>query len=133
MPIFVLGERVAAGPVDDREHVVVLVDHLHRHEALARVGQRDRHRSGIEVEHTRRIKRVAIGALDDVVVDRRQLAVVVELAEAALRDEAGKDRSVSARMKLSAVTGTRSPAGLRSGLRLRECRSGDGEQHAAAV
>ena len=30
-------ERVAPGPIDDREHVMILVDHDHRHEAIARV------------------------------------------------------------------------------------------------
>ena len=71
---------------------MILVDHDHRHEAFARIGQRDRYRPGIEVEHARRIERVAVGALDDVVVDRRQFAIVIELAEATLRHEAGKDR-----------------------------------------
>ena len=35
---------------------------------------------------------VAVGALDDAAVDRRQFAIVVELAKATLRHEAGKDR-----------------------------------------
>jgi hypothetical protein len=30
---------------------VILVDDHHRHEALARIGQRDRYRPGIKVEH----------------------------------------------------------------------------------
>ena len=77
-----LVERVAARAVDDRRRVVVLVDHLHRHEALARIGQRDRHRPGIEIEHGRRIQRVAVQADDRLLVDRRRLATVVELAEA---------------------------------------------------
>ncbi len=99
------GEGVAARPIDDREHVMILIDHDHRHEALARIGQRDRHRSGIEVEHTHRIECVAVAALDDLVVDWRQFAEVLELAEAARLRTPAKVLSVSARMKLSAVTG----------------------------
>jgi hypothetical protein len=37
-------ESVRALAVDDHGHVVILVDDHHRHEALARIGQRDRHR-----------------------------------------------------------------------------------------
>ena len=66
---------------------MVLVDHLHRHEALARVGQGDRHRPGVEIEHRRRIERVAIQADDRLLVDRRRLAAVEELPEAAILDD----------------------------------------------
>jgi hypothetical protein len=30
---------------------LILVDHLHRHEALAGIGHGDRDRAGIEIEH----------------------------------------------------------------------------------
>jgi hypothetical protein len=79
---------------------MILIDHDHRHEALARVGQRDRHWSGIEVEHTHGIKLVAVAALDGMIVNCRKFAEVQELAEAALFLEVGKGLSDSARMKI---------------------------------
>ena len=66
---------------------MILVDHLHRHEALAGVGHRDRHRPGIEVEYGGRVERVAVEADDGLVVDRRRLAAMEELAEAAILDD----------------------------------------------
>ena len=102
-------ERVL-GRRDRSPRVLILIDDLHRHEPLARIGQRDRHRPGVEVEHHRRIERVAVHPDDGLVVDRRQFAVVLELSEAALlqRDRA-EVQSVSARMKFSTVTGTGCP------------------------
>ena len=45
-------ERVAAGFVDHLKCVMVLIDDLHGHETGPRVGQGDRHRAGIQVEHS---------------------------------------------------------------------------------
>lgn len=84
------GEGVVAGPIDNLEHLMILIDHDHRHEALARVGQRDRHWSGIEFEHTHSIKRVAVAALNGMIVNCRKFAEVQELAEAALFLELGR-------------------------------------------
>ena len=66
-----------------RRRVLILIDDLQRHEALAGVGQRDRDRSGVEVEDGRRIKRVAVHADDRLVVDRRELAMVLKFSEPA--------------------------------------------------
>ena len=52
-------QRRGAGPVDDLDRVVVLIDDLHRDKALAGLRQRDRDGSGVEIEHRGRIKRVA--------------------------------------------------------------------------
>ncbi len=61
-PLFdkTLGDAVRTA--DDHRRVLVFIEHLYRPEALAGIGQRDRHRSGIEVEHRPRIQRVAVGA-----------------------------------------------------------------------
>lgn len=44
----VLGTRSV---LDVADYVVIFVDHLHRAEALADIGYRDRHRPGVEIEH----------------------------------------------------------------------------------
>jgi hypothetical protein len=82
--------------------VLVLVDNLHRHEAIARIGQSYRHGSGVEVENSRRIERVAVLPDNVLMVDRWNLA----LMSSSLRATAEKYLSDSARMKLSTVTGT---------------------------
>lgn len=119
--------------VDNREYVMILIDHDHRHKALSSVGQRDRHRSGIEVEHAYRIKRVAVAALDGVVVDWRQGTEMQELAEGVLLLEAGKDL---VRLGPDEVVGgnrdARAGRRLRRRLRLCECRRRYGEQQACA-
>ena len=43
--------RMISGRVDGLQRVVVLIDHHQRHEALAGIRQRDRHRPRIEIEH----------------------------------------------------------------------------------
>ena len=78
---------MAARAVDDVGCVLVLVDDLHRHEAFARIGQGDRHRPRVEIEDRRGIERVAIEPDDGLVVDRRRLAAMDELAEAAILDD----------------------------------------------
>ena len=79
----VLAVGVTARAVDDLRHVFVLVEYLHRHEALAGVGQRDRDGPGVEIEHRGRVERVAVHADDVLVLDVCRLAVVLEFAEAA--------------------------------------------------
>jgi hypothetical protein len=63
---------------------VIFVDDLQRHEALAGIRQRDRHRPGVEIEHRRRIERVAVHPDHDLVVDVGRRAIVDELAEASV-------------------------------------------------
>ncbi len=82
-PDLILRQGITALAVDDHRHVVVLADDLHRHETLARIGQRDRHRTSFEVEYRRRIKRIAVQPDNGLVVDPRRLAAMAELAEGA--------------------------------------------------
>ncbi len=77
-------QSMCAGAIEDRWHIVILVDHLHRHEALARIGERNRDRAGIEIEHRLGIERVTIHTNDVLLVDRDRLAAVDEPAEAAI-------------------------------------------------
>ena len=62
---------------------------LQRHEAFAGIRQRERYRSGVEIEHGRRVERVAVLPDDGLVVDRREFAMVLELAEAVLLERDG--------------------------------------------
>ena len=80
-------ERVRPRRVEDIRGVVVLVDDLHRHVPLARVRERDGDRRGVEVEHAERVEGVAVQADHRLVVDGREFALVVELAEPAVLDE----------------------------------------------
>src|SRR5260370_8207704 len=75
-----LGQGVAARAVIDRRGVLVLIDYLHRHEALAGVGQHDCHRTGVEVEYRRRIQRVAVAPYNALFVNRPRLAVLPDFA-----------------------------------------------------
>jgi hypothetical protein len=54
---------------------------------FAGVGQCDRDRTGVEVEHASGIQRVAVHAHDRLLIDGRQRPVVVEIAEAAELDD----------------------------------------------
>ena len=69
---------------------MILIDDLHPHVALAGVGQRDRHRPGIEVDNRERIQRVAIGSRNALLSGRRKLAAMPEFAETAVLDHAGE-------------------------------------------
>lgn len=62
-----------------------------RHETLARIGQLNRHWSSVEIEHGRRIKRVAVHPNDDLGVDRRQFTMMLELAESAFFQRHGAE------------------------------------------
>lgn len=61
---------VTAGAVVHRMGVVILIDHLYRHEAVAGIRQRDNHGPRVEVEHRERIESVAVGAHDKVFFSR---------------------------------------------------------------
>jgi hypothetical protein len=78
-----LCQGVPARAIVDRRGVLVLIDDLHHHETIARIGQRDRHRTGVEVEHRERIQRVTVGPNYAPAGDRRQLAAMPELAKGA--------------------------------------------------
>jgi hypothetical protein len=84
------GQGADRGAIVDLGRVLVFVDHLHRQEALARIGQGDRHRTGIEVEHRRRIERIAVHPDNRLPGDRRRLAAMHELAKAAVLDHAAE-------------------------------------------
>ena len=70
--------------------VLVFVDHLHRQETLARIGQGDRHRTRVEIEHRRRIERVAVHPDDGLLGDRRRFAAMHEFAETPVLDHAAE-------------------------------------------
>jgi hypothetical protein len=74
----------------DLGRVLVFVDYLHRQEALAGIGQGDGHRPRIEVEHRRRIERVAVHPDDGLLGDRRRFAAMHEFAEAPVLDHAAE-------------------------------------------
>ena len=66
-------------------HVSAILRHdLHRHEPLARVGQRHGDGCGIQIEHAGRIECVAVHSHDVLLVDRRHRPTVFELAEGAV-------------------------------------------------
>ena len=69
--------------MNDDRGVMILIDHQHRHEAVAGVGQRDRDRARIEIENGSGIQRVTVHADDDLLIDQRELAIMMELSEAA--------------------------------------------------
>jgi hypothetical protein len=79
-----LRQDMCAGAIKHRRHIMILVDDLHRHESLAGIRQSDCHGSSIEIEHRRRVKRVAVKANHDLVVDRRRFSTVKELSKTAL-------------------------------------------------
>src|SRR5204863_8091407 len=76
-----LSEGVIPGPRVDLVYIVVLIDHHHRHEALARSWQGYLDGPGIEIKDRLRIKRIAVGTHDNAF--KRQIAEVDELAERA--------------------------------------------------
>ena len=97
-------ERVRAGAVVDGGGEVVLVDDLERHESLAGIREGDGHRPGFEVEHRRRIERVAVHADDRLPLKRGQLAVVAELPEAPIFDDVAEIEVALRTSKVSTVT-----------------------------
>jgi hypothetical protein len=49
------GEAIRTRAVDDVDHVLVLVERHERKESLPGIGERDRDRAGLEIEHGRRV------------------------------------------------------------------------------
>ena len=86
----VLAQRMDAGAVDDLGRVLVFVDHLHRQEALAGVRKRDRDRTGVEIEHRRRIERIAVHPDHGLPGERRRLPPMHELAETSVLDDSAE-------------------------------------------
>jgi hypothetical protein len=44
-------QNMRTGAVENGRYIMILVDHLHRHESLARIRQSDRHGPDIKIEH----------------------------------------------------------------------------------
>ena len=70
--------------------VLILIDDLHPHEALAGLRQRNRHRPGIEVDNGKRIQRVAVRTNNTLLDGRSKLTAMPELTEAAVLDDPGE-------------------------------------------
>src|SRR5712672_3814358 len=77
-------QGVRARAVIGSRGVLILIDDLHPHEALACVWQCDRHRSAIEVDNCERIQRVAVGPDNAMLSGRSKLAAMPEFAETAV-------------------------------------------------
>jgi hypothetical protein len=83
-------QGVSARAVIGSRGVLILIDDLHPHEALAGVRQRNRHRSRIEVDNRKRIQRVTVGA-DNALLDRRsKFAAMPEFSETTVLDHPGE-------------------------------------------
>src|SRR5882724_9953448 len=82
-----LVERIGTRAIDHFGHVVVLIDHLHGHEAFAGIGQRDRDRPRVEVEDCGGVERVPVQADDRLVVDRGRLSPVKEFPNGSVLDD----------------------------------------------
>src|SRR6266576_1096644 len=70
--------------------VLILIDDLHPHEALAHVWQCNSHRSGIEVDNREGIQRVAVGPDNALLSGRSKLAAMPEFAETAVLGHSGE-------------------------------------------
>jgi len=70
--------------------VLILIDDLHPHEALAGLRQRNRHRPSIKVENRKRIQRVAVGTNNALLYGRSKLVAMPEFSETADLDHSGK-------------------------------------------
>jgi hypothetical protein len=68
----------------------VLIDHLHRHEVVARIRQGDRHGPRIKIKNRRGIERVAVRSHHKLLVDRRQFAIVIKYAAVSLPNHTRK-------------------------------------------
>lgn len=77
---------VVARTIKDRRGILVLTNDLHHHEAHAGIWQRDRYRTGVEIEHCERTQCVTIGANDTLVDNRRELSAMPEFAQVARFD-----------------------------------------------
>src|SRR6266481_9684194 len=83
-------QSVSARAVIGSRGVLILIDDLHPHEALACVWQCNRHRSAIEVDNRERIQRVAVGPDNALLSGGSKLAAMPEFAETAVLDHAGE-------------------------------------------
>src|SRR5258705_5593198 len=83
-------QGVSAHAVIGSRGVLILIDDLHPHEALACVWQCNRHRSGIEVDNRKRIQRVAVGPDNALLSGRSKLTAMPEFAETAVLDHSGE-------------------------------------------
>src|SRR5207244_7963396 len=70
--------------------VLILIDDLHPHEALAGLRQRNRHRPGIKVENRKRIQRVAVGTNNALLYGGSKFAAMPEFSETSVLDHPGK-------------------------------------------
>src|SRR6267154_1043315 len=83
-------QGVSARAVIGSRGVLILIDDLHPHEALACVWQCNRHRSGIEVDNRERIQRVAVGPDNALLSGSSKLTAMPDFAETAVLDHAGE-------------------------------------------
>src|SRR5258707_232455 len=83
-------EGVSTHAVIGSRGVLILIDDLHPHEALAGVWQCKRHRPGIEVDNRERIQRVAVGPDNALLSGRRKLAAMANFAKTAVLDYSGE-------------------------------------------
>src|ERR1700739_3120537 len=82
------GQGVSARPVIGGRGVLILIDDLHSHVALAGLGQHVPNWPSIEVDNRERIQRVAIGARNALLSGWRKLAAMAEFTETAVLDHA---------------------------------------------
>src|SRR6267142_3529298 len=83
-------QGVSSRAVIGSRGVLILIDDLHPHEALACIWQCNRHRSAIEVDNRERIQRVAVGPDNALLSGRSKLTAMPEFAETAALDHAGE-------------------------------------------
>src|SRR6266404_1535378 len=84
-------QGVSARAVIGSRGVLILINDLHPHEALACVWQCNRHRSaGIEVDNRERIQRVTVGPDNALLSGRSKLTAMPEFAETAVLDHSGE-------------------------------------------
>jgi hypothetical protein len=76
------GERVRRVVVGDEGDIMVVVDDLQRHKALAGIRERDRDWPGCKVEHAEGIKGVTLDANNCLMIDRGRLTAMTKLANA---------------------------------------------------
>ena len=83
-------QGVSARAVIGSRGVLILIDDLHPHEALAHVWQCNSHRSGIEVDNREGIQRVTVGPDNALLSGRSKLTAMPEFAETAVLDHSGE-------------------------------------------
>src|SRR5258708_23880426 len=86
----VLSQSVSARAVIGSRGVLILIDNLHPHEALACVWQCNRHRSAIEVDNRERIQSVAVGPDNALLSGRSKIPAIPEFAATAVLDHSGE-------------------------------------------